>query len=393
MPGKPNKVSAGYWVTVAAVLVIASLVIVAVAVRRATNAPAMERRLRAMLGPGADSLYLVRVGSSRLGIFSRTYLATGIEILPDSAAFRRRREAGAPVGERYAVQVASFQVSGISIPGLLRGRSLKAHRAVADSVLLEVYGDKTLRIPRDTSKRLPHEMFNRIPASIRLDTLLLENSEIRYSERAIDGARPGTIRFAKSRIGVYNLSNDTLGPAVPVVIDVSTLLAGSAPASVVFEYDFRAPNLNLSYQGSVRDLDAKRLNEMTVDLEGVRFEDGRLDSAWFKFRVRDNRGSGELQLRYRDLEAKFLDKTSGKGGLSEWLKTFVANTFVIKDHNRGDGDHTLRTASVRGFPRTGDMSIFTYVWFTLREGIFLTITGEPPATSPLAAKKTRKGNR
>ena len=376
-----------YWVlggvgAVAALLLIAGLV-----VRHETSARSMEQRVLAALGSPEDSLYRVRVGSSRLSLLGGTYVATGIEILPDSAALRRRREAGKPVRNRFALRAASFKAAGLDVWGLLRDR-FKATSVVAESLLVEFYLDRTAPSLGDTLRRLPHEFFRTIAQPVRVDTFRLENSEFRYSERAIDGARPGTIRFANTRIGVYDLSNDTLRPNTPVVIELQTRLAGTAPVTAGFEYDFRTPKLNLAYHGSVGDLDATRLNDMTVDLEGIRLASGHLDSAWFKFRVKDGVTDGEMQLLYRDLTAEFVNKVTGEGGLSEWLKTFVANSFMLRGENRwGGGDHPHRTVSIRGFVRTPNLPLPKYVWHTLRQGLFLTIKGEPPKAGPKTQAK------
>jgi hypothetical protein len=352
-----------------------AVVLAALGVRRETNVAAMERRLRAALGPDGDSLYRVRVGSSHLSIFAGSYLATGIEIIPDTLAFRQRREAGRPVRDRFLLTVASFKVTGLGMWGLLRHR-FEAGTAVAESARVEVSLDRTVPDRADTLRRLPHEFFRSITRPVRLDTFRLENGDFLYSETAVDGARPGALRFAKTRVGVYNLSNDTLRPSTPVVIDVHTLLAGSAPTAVVFEYDFRAQKLNLDYRGTVSDLDARRLNEITENLEGLHLADGRLDSAWFNFRVKDGVANGEMRMLYRHLSARFVDKVTLKGGVSEVLKSFVANTFALHGHNRRDGDHRFRVGSVRGFVRTPNLPIFKYVWHTLRAGLFLTMTGK-----------------
>src|SRR4029079_18390195 len=116
-----------------------------------------------------------------------------------------------------------------------------------------------------------------------------------------------------------------------------------------FEYDFRAAGLNLDYYGTIGDLDARRLNGMTENLECLHLADGQLDSAWFTFKVKDGVANGELRMLYRHLSARFVDKVTLKRGFSEMLKSLVANTFVLHGHNRRDGDHRFRTASVRGF--------------------------------------------
>lgn len=164
------------------------------------------------------------------------------------------------------------------------------------------------------------------------------------------------------------------------MIDIHTLLAG-APAAVIFEYDFRAPKLNMNYEGRITDLDAPALNAITVDLEGVRLTGGHLDSTRFKFKVTDGVTNGQMVMRYRHLNAEFVDKVTRKSGLTDWIKSLVANGFKLKGHNRSDGDHVLRTATVAGFVRPPSLPLSKYVWHTLREALFLTITGDPPRNS------------
>jgi hypothetical protein len=375
------------WLIGALVILAALLVTAGLTIRYRTSAASMERRLRSALGTRGDSLYRVRVASSHLSVFGGTYLATGIEIIPDSAEFQRRRRAGHPIRDRFSLRAGSFRVTGLDVWGLLRNR-LETSTAVAESLVVDVWLDRTVPVQADSVRRLPHEFFRTIRRPIRLDTFRMENSEIRYHETAVDGARPGTIRFTRTRVGVYNLTNDSLAPPRPVVIDVRTLLAGSAPATVVFEYDLRAPLLNLNYHGSVADLDARRLNDITENLEGVRLTAGRLDTAWFTFRVKDGVANGEMQLRYRHLQAEIVDKKTHKGGLSEWFQTLIANTFVLRSHNRADGDHELRTASIRGLVRPVSQPFLKFFWTTLREGMFVTVKGESSLTRP-GTKETK----
>lgn len=222
-----------YRVLVAALALVLALVVIGLGIRHETNAEAMERRLRAALGATGDSPYRVRVGGSRLNILDGSYLATDIEVIPDTLAFRQRREAGRPVRDRYLLTVASFRVTGLGVWGLLLHR-LEARTAVAEGVVLEVSLDRTIPETADTIRRLPHEFFRTIRKPVRLDTFRLVNSEIRYAETAVDGVRPGIIRFARTNVGVYNLSNDALRPNTPVVIELHTLLTGSAPTSARF---------------------------------------------------------------------------------------------------------------------------------------------------------------
>ena len=88
-------------------------------------------------------------------------------------------------------------------------------RRTAESLMVEIYLDRTVPDLADSVRQLPHEFFQTINKVVRVDTFRIENSDFRYFETAIDGSRPGTIQFANTHIGVYNLTNDSLLMARP----------------------------------------------------------------------------------------------------------------------------------------------------------------------------------
>lgn len=168
-PGVGHRSRARYWV-VGALLLLGGLVVVStIMIRTATSVAAMERRLRSALDPRGDSLYTVRVASSHLSVLGGSYVATGIEITPDSEAFQARRLAGKAVQTRYALRVGSFRVTGLDVWGLFRNR-LKTVNAVVDSMLIEIYLDRHAPMVIDSVRRLPHEFFATIRKPFRLDT-------------------------------------------------------------------------------------------------------------------------------------------------------------------------------------------------------------------------------
>src|SRR5262245_23502686 len=64
----------------------------------------MQRRLEDAVARSTDSLYVVRIGSSRMSLLGRSFRISDFEFYPDTAAWRRRKDRGQEVHHtRYLV--------------------------------------------------------------------------------------------------------------------------------------------------------------------------------------------------------------------------------------------------------------------------------------------------
>ncbi len=335
------------------------------------NTAHLRQRLEVAVAAGTDSMYLVRIGSSHFSLLGRSFRITGFELYPDTAAFTRRAQAGREEHTRYVVRAASLRADGIGLWRFFR-RQISISAVGIDSLQMEILVDRTKPAGPQTPIKLPHQSLQ-TGKPLLIDRLRIEHSELRFSERAIDGSRFGTIPFTELEAVISNVSNDPLrmSSARPCTIDVRARFAGAAPLLVRFEYDFSAPRLNLAYRGSIGRMSVKALNPFLVSMEGVRIRDGQLDSADFKIDVRDDVARGQLLLLYHDLEIETLDKVTRDRDLSDALNTFIFNHFKLDTHNPHSGKPPrLAPLLHRRLPET---PLFKFIWLTLRDGVFQTL--------------------
>jgi len=333
----------------------------------------LRRRLEAAVAAGTDSLYLVRIGSSHFSLLGRSFRITGFELYPDTAAFRRRARAGLELEPhtRYVVRAASLRADGIGLWRFFR-RQISVSSAAVDSLQMEILVDRTKALGPQTPVKLPHQSLQ-TGKPLRIDQLRIEHSEIRFSERAIDGSIFGTIPFTELSAVISNVSGGPpwLSPDRLCEIDVRALFAGAAPLRVRFEYDFAAPQLNLSYRGSIGPMSIKELNKFLVSMEGVRIRDGQLDSVDFKVDVKEDVARGSLLVLYHDLEIETLDKVTRDRSLKDALNTFIFNHFKLETHNPHSGKPPLVAPLMHR--RRPETPLFKFIWLTLRDGVFQTL--------------------
>ena len=89
-------------------------------------------------------------------------------------------------------------------------------------------------------------------------------------------------------------------------------------------------------QGSVSDFDLVTLNQMLGPVAGVNIRSGYGEKIEFDFLADAKVASGDMRFRYDDLKIDILNKKTHEAhGLGRGIKTFFANTFVVKKKNSG----------------------------------------------------------
>ena len=329
----------------------------------------VQRRLERAVAEGTDSLYVVRIGSSRFNLLGRSFQLTDFELFPDTAAFRRRGDSMPHT--RYLVTARSIGLNGLGVLRFLR-RELWATLATIDSMRMEIEVDRNLPRGPLTPTLLPHQAL-RNGRPYRLEEIRITRSSIKFFERAADGTRFGRLPFTDIEGTLRNATNDPLRMSVASAceIDVRARFADASSMVARFEYDLTAPGLDLAYRVSFGPMDAKALNPFLVDLEGIRIRDGRLDSAVLTADVRDDLATGRLELRYHDLAIETLDKVELDRSLKDKVQTFIFNNFKLRNANP-DGDEAAVVATLRR-RRAPETPLFKFLWQTLRDGVFQTL--------------------
>jgi hypothetical protein len=361
------------WWIAGLVAALAVVLFVYGAVRHFTGAEYLEKKLSTAI-VSANGVNRVRIGSSDFRPLRGSLVARELEFLPDTLLLEQRTRAGTPPRTRYSVTASSLRVHGIRFWPLLHGR-IVADSVAVDGFRADVYLDRRMaHAPRVKPATLPHVSFQRIGRPIRIDIIRVTNSGISYSETATDGSRPGTMRFTDLWATFYNVTNDStrMTPSTPCTIDVRTRVAGAGRLDVTFGYYLLSTRLNMTYRGAVARMRAEPLNDLLVNLEGMRITDGVIDSTWFDIKVQEDVARGNVQVLYRDLDIEMLDKVSLDRGLGARLQTFIADKTVLNHANPPDDQTPAKVVPILR-ERTPETRLFKFLWGTLHEGILSTL--------------------
>jgi len=176
----------------------------------------------------------------------------------------------------------------------------------------------------------------------------------------------GTIAFDDIEGLVTGISN--AGGVPPLVVDATLRLFG-APADIRIEIPL-GDHFAMRTRGRVGAVDLTRLNSLTIPLEGLEIQDGRLEGLRYDVTVDGLMAGGTVWAAYRDLDVQMVDSRTGDGGLIADIKSFVANTFVLR------GDNLPGTAEEGGVQPgpvehvlEADDPFFTRLWAPIRSGL------------------------
>lgn len=314
-----------------------------------------------------DGLVRVAWDSMRASVRDSTLLLAGARYEPtlsDTAFFRRLDD------REDRIRIASPRISASGFDFSLRPDGGFVARTIAfDSTEIDVYSNR--RVPdTDTTSSppwMPHDLVRSFDGRLRADTVEV-SGRITYRELPQrDVTAPGRFVFDDFEGRITGISNASGAP--PMAVEATMAVFG-APSDIRLEIPLDADRMLMRMDGRVGSMELSRLNDLTVPLQGVEIQAGRLEGLRFDITVDGPTAGGTVWVAYRDLDVQMVDSGSGEGGLFDDIKSFVANTFVLRNENMPDGEDG--DEAVRGnveYYVEPDDPFFTRVWAPIRSGL------------------------
>ena len=333
------------------------------------------RSLRTSPSDSGQAIYLSRFKrKQRAGTFSIDSISY-LPLRPDSVLF-------AHPGGKSRVRLT---MKGVTGRGLETGASLGiqavARQLEIDSMLVDALADtrgepapKDRRPLPSKPRRLWPQALAETKWRVGIDTVTLKNGFVRYGELKSNRPEPAVIWFSNISATITGMGNHpehtrVTGPAIMVA---KAKFMGRAPLETRMEVPIVPEHFAMKVEGKASDLPAEVLNRFLLTAEGFRVTSGRFHRADFGFRVADGRATGEMTLVYDSLFVEMVDKETRKKGLDEKLKTFFANTLVIRGDNMPDDKGRLDPQPIEYRYKRRE-TFWGGIWRSLRSGLTKTI--------------------
>lgn len=339
-----------------------------------------------------DSLYKLQVKEIDISENKRSIRMDSLQIIPQYDKYTFARKKGIET-DRMAVENALFQVHGLNFNALLKQQRVRAQKIVFDGLQMDMFRDK--RMPNSDSIRppTPQQMLKNLDFYLHIDTLQITNSSIRYEEHAEDSNESGHINLNNFYTSIYNITNDSsfISQGKHMQIDARTQLMDEGVLEVHFDIPLDSPSDAYTFKGQLSATNLTAFNPMLSPVAFVKIDDGMAQSLQFEVQANDDNGKGTMQFVYDNLKIKFLNEETGKSkGLLQGIKSFVANTFVVKSKN--SPEQNFREGEMY-FERDKSKSIVNFWWKTLLSGLKSSVGVPDQAKKERRREKRKMENR
>lgn len=262
----------------------------------------------------------------------------------------------------------SLGFHGLDFSALLNERSLRAGEARISGTGIQDFRDKTLKDAPFKKKPMPARLLRQLPFTVCLDSLVVENLDVEYNEKADVTEDFGQLRFTDINAVAHGICTAHPEDKPEMHLVATAKVYEKAPV----HFDFRTAVFDSSDHFSVKarigPLPFKVFNAMTNDLLLVRCTAGTIGGLDYTFDANDDNGHGRVDIEYADLKIRIAkrDGTREKNVFS----TFLVNQLIHSKNIRGDGNFRHGDFTV---DRSKDKQIFNYLWIGLREGMTETV--------------------
>jgi hypothetical protein len=209
--------------------------------------------------------------------------------------------------------------------------------------------------------------------TVDIDSVKISNANIDFRELVPLEEELGILylRFTGVNGVGTNICNDSskLDDQSEFVLNGGGTFMGKSKAEVQLTTPILSENDFFTCNASIVSLPLSAIDTITRQLMNVHLEDGRINKLDADFTGDISGSNGSLIFDYSDLKIKAFKEKDGKRK-GKWLLNLAANAIIPANNNVGEG--SFKEGNIE-YQRSDDISIFAYVWQSLKSGIMDTV--------------------
>ena len=271
-------------------------------------------------------------------------------------------------------KTGEISIGPIDIDGYIKDTTLKIAMITIDNGILTDFKDKNLPFAAGIIKPLPVNMIKKIPFKLSVDSVVLNNTHVEYTEAEDKTKGSGTIPVTRMTIIFNNVKTYNYSTTDSLRILAIGYLMDSIWTRLRVKESYTDSLSGFLMSVRMKPADITVLNSVLIPMASVKIESAYLDTMSMRATGKEYIAYGQMDMFYHDLKVKFLkDGDETKKSFLKGLLTFIANSFVIRNKN------TSRSGLVF-FIRLRDRSAINYLVKIAMSGI----------ASSVGAKSSRK---
>jgi hypothetical protein len=334
-----------------------------------------------------DKNYSIQIKEFRASTAGGYARLSGLKIIPRfkemefSQRFKFQKD-------RIAMNLEDVQLNNLDFDLLNRERRLSASSLVLKKANFSIFLNRELPDSiRNKGLNFPQLALQRFLLNTKIDTLLLNDSRVDYSEYNPASRRKGTLTFSQINGSIFNVTNDSLSLVKNKFSDVklTSLLMDRGRLDVAMRLNLTDPYASFDYSGSLGNIDANILNSAIRPLSLIEINSGFIEKMIFSGRGSLNGVKGQLTCYYKDLKIKLLEMSDQSSRLKrKGIASIYANILIIKDDNPLPGT-PVRSANF-SYKRPMHSSFFNMIWKGFASALLETIGFDAPTQREIKSR-------
>jgi hypothetical protein len=258
------------------------------------------------------------------------------------------------------------------------------------SLYASMYRDKRLPFDQPNDRALPAHFLQRIPIKIKVDTVNLRNSYVRYEEMPEDGDSTGVVFFDQLNANILNMHNDRK-LKVDAKMHASARFMGIGDLNAYFTFPFDTTH-QYRIEGTLKSMPLVRLNNILGSAAKIRIESGVMQNMNFRFAYNNERSEGQVELNYEDLKILSLRQNKQNQQSVSRIKTLLLNIFIIRKDLDEDSKDDRRKGQI-AYTRHTKKSVINYWWKSILSGIKSAYNLDKLPLNAVAGEKKKDGKK
>lgn len=232
----------------------------------------------------------------------------------------------------FDLNLKSIRLSGINLDKLMN-ETFEVQKVALTEGEFTIFRD--LNVPLDSTKYvpLPQELLSKVKYPVSIDSISVSTAINIYIVPA-DGTGLGYISFSDLKGGIKNVTTRPGANSKPMKLSAKGMLNGLGEFQAKVDFPYNSDKNVFSMKGSVGNMELATLNDMLVPIAAVEVRSGTNNSLTFNFSGNNDYSKGGMSFQYDNLKVNILDRQTYKStGLNNNLRTFFANSFVVRGQN------------------------------------------------------------
>ncbi len=315
-------------------------------------------------------LYQFNIGETSYSSRNNRVTAKDIRIVPNFSKDNHQKKVGFQ-SDYFSGNIDSICISRPNIRRWFDKEEMVGKYLSVNGLNLEVYRDKQMPFDETRRPKMLQDMIKSLKFQVSVDSLILKNSQVSYTERKATGNLEGKVRFTNIHTRLMPFTNIKIANGVipDFNLEGTATIQDSCQLKVNMSFQMNDPNNSFTAEGNLSPFNMRILNPVLEPLALVSIRSGKVNRFQFNFNADRTMANGQLYFGYDNLKISVLELKNGNTKEAGFA-SFLANSLLLRARNPR-GKELLPDEIA--FHRDQKRSDLNYWWKSIFSGVKNTL--------------------